>query len=45
MDTDTLRVTEGKKLDLKDHPTDFTGDYTGKEEAVKDLEKNVERLS
>ena len=44
MDTDTLRVTEGKKLDLKDHPTDFTGDYTGKEEAVKDLEKNVERL-
>jgi PPK2 family polyphosphate:nucleotide phosphotransferase len=39
-----FRVTGGKKLDLKDHPTDFSGDYTDKKEAVKDLAKNVERL-
>jgi PPK2 family polyphosphate:nucleotide phosphotransferase len=44
MNTDMFRVTGGKKLDLKDHPTDFSGDYTDKKEAVKDLEKNVERL-
>ncbi|MEO8042463.1 MAG: polyphosphate kinase 2 family protein [Acidobacteriota bacterium] len=44
MNTDMLRVPPGKKLDLKDHPTDFSGDYTDKKEAVKDLEKNVERL-
>lgn len=37
-------VREGKTLDLKDHPTDFTGDYTDKKDAVKALEKNVERL-
>ena len=37
-------VREGTKLDLKNHPTDFTGDYTEKDEAVKDLEKNVKRL-
>lgn len=44
MNTETFRVPAGKKLDLKDHPTDFSGDYTDKKEAVKDLEKNVERL-
>jgi PPK2 family polyphosphate:nucleotide phosphotransferase len=44
MNTDMFRVPAGKKLDLKDHPTDFTGDYTDKDEAVKDLEENVERL-
>lgn len=38
-------VPEGKKLNLKNHPTDFTGDYTVKKEAVADLVKNVERLS
>jgi PPK2 family polyphosphate:nucleotide phosphotransferase len=32
------------KLDLSDHPTDFTGDYSDKGEAKKDLEENVERL-
>lgn len=44
MNIDMFRAPEGKKLDLKDHPTDFSGDYTDKKEAVKDLEKNVERL-
>src|SRR5687768_2603493 len=44
MNTDRFRIREDSKLDLAEHPTDFTGDYKGKEEAEKDLEKNVERL-
>ena len=44
MNTEKFLVKEGSKLDLKKHATDFTGDYTDKKEAVKDLEKNVERL-
>jgi PPK2 family polyphosphate:nucleotide phosphotransferase len=45
MKTDKFLVREGSKLNLKNHPTDFTGDYTDKKEAVKDLEKNVERMA
>lgn len=45
MKTDTFRIAEGSKVDLKDHPTDFTDGLTDKKEAAKDLEKNVERLS
>lgn len=37
-------VPEGKKLNLKNHQTDYTGDYTDKKEAVEDLRKNIERL-
>ena len=44
MKIDKFRIAEGSKLDLADHPTDFTGDYTDKADAVKDLQKNVERL-
>jgi PPK2 family polyphosphate:nucleotide phosphotransferase len=44
MNTDKFRIPEGSKVKLKDHPTDFTGDYTEKRQAEKDLEKNVERL-
>lgn len=44
MKIDKFRIAEGAKLDLKDHPTDFTGDYTDKKDAVKDLEENVVRL-
>ncbi len=44
MKTDKFLVREGSKLDLKNHPTDFTGDYTDKEKAVKDLEKNIKRI-
>ena len=44
MDVDKFRIKEGSKLDLSGHRTDFTGDYTDKTEAVKDLEDNVERL-
>lgn len=45
MKIDKFLVPEGSKVDLKKHPTDFTGDYTDKKEAVKDLEKNVSRLA
>ena len=44
MNTEQFLVRENTKLDLNDHPTDFTGDYTDKDEARKDLEENVERL-
>ena len=44
MNIEKFLVREGSKVDLKDHPTDFTGDYTDKEEAVKDLQENVQRL-
>ncbi|MGB7209439.1 MAG: hypothetical protein WBD27_12315 [Pyrinomonadaceae bacterium] len=45
MKTDKFLVREGSKLNLKNHPTDFTGDYTDKKEAVKDLDENVERMA
>ena len=44
MKTDKFLVREGAKVKLKDHPTDFTGDYTDKEKAAKDLEKNITRI-
>lgn len=44
MKIDRFRIAENSKVDLKDHATDFTGDYTDKKDAVKALEKNVERL-
>lgn len=44
MNIDRFRINEGTKVDLGGHPTDFTGDYTDKDAAVKDLEKNVKRL-
>lgn len=44
MKTDKFLVREGAKVDLKDHRTDYTGDYSDKDGAVEDLQKNVERL-
>ncbi|MFN0138629.1 MAG: polyphosphate kinase 2 family protein [Pyrinomonadaceae bacterium] len=44
MKIDRFRIAENSKVDLKDHPTDFTANYTDKKEAVEDLEKNVGRL-
>ena len=44
MNTDKFLVKEDSKLDLKKHATDFTGDYTDKDEAVKDLQDNVQKL-
>jgi hypothetical protein len=45
MKTDKFLVPENSKLNLADHETDFTGDYTEKKQAEKDLRKNVERLA
>jgi PPK2 family polyphosphate:nucleotide phosphotransferase len=45
MKTEKFLAAEGKKVNLKDHPADFTGDYTDKKEAARDLEKNVLRLA
>jgi PPK2 family polyphosphate:nucleotide phosphotransferase len=44
MKIEKLRIAEGSKVDLKNHPTDFTADYSDKKQAVEDLKKNVERL-
>jgi PPK2 family polyphosphate:nucleotide phosphotransferase len=44
MDINKFRVPEGEKLDLKNHQTDFTGDYTVKDDAVKDLKSNIKCL-
>ncbi|PYS99986.1 MAG: hypothetical protein DMF63_08425 [Acidobacteria bacterium] len=44
MNTDKFLIGEGAKLDLKDHPTDFTGDYTDKKEAEEDLQQNIAKL-
>src|SRR5690348_6514856 len=45
MDYDKFRVDEGKKLNLKSHKTDFTGDYKNKEDAGEDLVKNIGLLA
>lgn len=45
MEIKQFLVEEGKKLNLKNHRTDFIGDYESKQEAVADLEKNIERLA
>jgi PPK2 family polyphosphate:nucleotide phosphotransferase len=44
MNTEHFLVKENSNLDLTKHATDFTGDYTDKKEAVKDLQKNIDRL-
>jgi len=44
MKIDKFLVREGSKVNLKNHPTDFTGDYSDKEKAAKELEKNVRRI-
>ncbi len=45
MNIEKFLVPENSKLKLADHETDFTGDYTEKKQAEKDLEKNIEHLS
>jgi len=45
MNVENFLVPEGKKLNLKNYKTDFTGDYTDKREAVEDLRRNIERLT
>ncbi len=44
MNINKFRVTENETLRLEDHQTDFTDDYTSKDDAEEDLKKNVKRL-
>ena len=44
MDINRFRIPEGEHVDLKSHSTDFTGDYTDKDAAKKDLKRNIKRL-
>ena len=45
MNYDQFLISEGAKLNLKKHKTDFSGDYTDKNEAKEDLVKNVKQLT
>jgi len=45
MKIDKFRVGEFSKVDLDDHPTDYTGDYKDKDEAADDLKQNLERMA
>jgi len=45
MKIEKFLVPPGKKLNLKTHKPDFTGDYTDKENAENDLRDNIARLS
>ena len=45
MKIDKFLVPEFGKVDLDDHPTDYTGDYKDKDDAAGDLAKNIERMA
>lgn len=45
MNIENFLIPEGKKLNLKNHKTDFKGNYTDKIEAGNDLVKNIQRLT
>jgi PPK2 family polyphosphate:nucleotide phosphotransferase len=45
MKIDKFLVPEFGKVDLDDHPTDYTGDYKDKDSAKEDLAKNIERMT
>ena len=44
MDIEKFRIKEGSKMDLKDHPTDFTDGFTDKNAAKDDLKNNIKRM-
>lgn len=44
MNIEQFRVKEGEKLDLDNRQTDFTGNYTDKHAAKKDLKSNIKQL-
>lgn len=44
MNVDKFLVPEGENFDLEAHQTNFTGDYTTKDRAVKNLKRNIKRL-
>lgn len=45
LNIEKLRIAEGSKVDLRDHPTDQTDGFTDKAMAVQNLERNIQRLS
>jgi PPK2 family polyphosphate:nucleotide phosphotransferase len=45
MKTDKFLVPEFGKVDLGDHPTDYTGDYKDKDAAAEDLAKNISKMA
>lgn len=45
MNIENFRVSEAAELNLANYPTDFSGDYTSKADAEKDLKDNIKRLS
>src|SRR6476620_10968265 len=45
MKIDKFKVPEFDKVDLDDHPTDYTGDFKDKDAAAADLVKNIERMT
>lgn len=45
MKTENFLVPENSKLKLDEYKTDFTGDYTEKKQAEKDLRKNIRKLT
>jgi PPK2 family polyphosphate:nucleotide phosphotransferase len=45
MNIEKFLAPEGAKLNLKNHKTDFTGDYKDKKAAEADLQKNIEKLA
>lgn len=45
MDIKNFIVPAGKKLNLKDYPTDFTGDYKDKKAGVAEMVENVEKIA
>lgn len=44
MNIDQFRITEGTKVDLKDHPTDFTDGFTDKKAAEVEVKENIKRM-
>lgn len=44
MNKDKFLISEGVKLNLKNHDPGYTGDYSGKDEAKLDLAANIKRL-
>lgn len=45
MKLDRFLIKEGSRLDLGKHDTNYSGDYTDKDQAVEDLQKNVTRMA
>ncbi len=44
MDTSRFLIREGKTLRLTQHSTEFTGEFTDKKDAQKDLAENIEKM-